>query len=235
MPTRILLADSQEILRHGIRCLLQADGAFDVVAETGDGRQAVQLAAELEPELVVMDTNLRHLSGVEATRKIHAAATKTRVLAMAAQSHRRAVGQMFQAGAAGYLSKDATVDELMRAIRTVAEGRPYLTDRVSDVIVEHYLRRDGAASNGHATPHLTPREREVLQLLAEGYAPRDIAGRLEISVKTIDTHRYQVMRKLKLRGVADLTRYAIREGITPLHAPPDMTPDTATAGEEPVG
>ncbi|MEX1017760.1 MAG: response regulator transcription factor [Phycisphaeraceae bacterium] len=216
MNTRLVLVEDHGMIREGLRVLLDAQPEMEVVGEAADGREAVKLAQRLKPDVVIMDVSLPQLNGIEATRQIIAASSRVKVLALADESTNRTVGEMFQAGASGYLLKSAPFEELIRALASIATGGTYLGDRVAEFVVQHYLRRDGNGNGaGHAA--LTPREREVLQLFAEGYAPREIAAQLQISVKTIDTHRHQIMKKCRFRGIADLTRYALREGLTSLH------------------
>jgi two-component system, NarL family, response regulator NreC len=215
MTTRIILADDHRIMRQGLRVLLDGQPGFTVVAEAENGRRAVELAAELRPEVVIMDVTMPELNGVEATRRIITQRPETRIIALSIHSDRRFVLQMFKAGAAGYLLKDCAFEELTRAIRSVLDGQAYLSPGIAGLVVGEFLRNltgEGAPS----FPSLTAREREVLQLMAEGKSTKEIAGRLKVSVKTVETHRRQVMEKLQLGSVAELTKYAIREGLTSL-------------------
>jgi DNA-binding NarL/FixJ family response regulator len=188
---------------------------MEVVAEAGDGRSAVRVAKEMQPEVVVMDVVLPDLNGIEATRKIVDQVPGVRVVALSMYSDKRFVGEMLRAGAHGYLLKDCAFEELARAIRTVAGGQSYLGSGVADVVVEDYVQHVGDEDKS-AFSVLTPREREVLQLLAEGRSTKEIASELCVSTKTIETHRQQTMKKLGMSSVAELTKYAIREGLTSL-------------------
>lgn len=213
---RLLLVDDQVMFREGIRALLEKAGDLVVVAEAGNGHDGVALTLEQKPDIVLMDVSLPMLNGIEATRLIKQERPSQPVMALSLHADRRMVGQMLKAGASGYVLKDSPLDELRRAIGVVASGGTYLSAAIADVVVSCFVR-GGEEEKAHGEG-LTPREREVLQLLAEGFVNRQIADRLQISVKTIDTHRYQIMRKLKFRGLADLTRYALREGISSLDA-----------------
>ena len=213
---RILLADDHRIVRQGLRSLLEAEADFEVVAEAENGRQAIEMAEELAPDVVVMDVGMPEMNGVEATRRVVVNNPQVKVVALSMHSDRRFVAEMLKAGAAGYLLKDGAFEELVGAIRTVAAGRTYLSPRIADVVVEGYLRNQAAPSEPTAYAKLSPREREVLQLLAEGKATKEAAAALHLSVKTVETHRRQIMEKLNLYSVAELTKYAIREGLTSL-------------------
>jgi two-component system response regulator NreC len=215
MGLRILLADDHRIMREGLRALLQEQPAMTVVGEAENGRKAVQLAKELTPDVVIMDVTMPEMNGIEATTQIKASLPGVRVIALSIHMDRRFVVQMFQAGATGYLLKDCAFEELARAIRTVSDGRIYLSPGIADVVVGEFLRRP-ASESGAGIPSLSGREREVLQLTAEGRSMKEIASALHVSVKTIETHRRQLMIKVGVNSVAELTKYAIREGLTPL-------------------
>ena len=215
MSIRIVLADDHHIVRDGLRSLLEEQDDMEVVAETDNGREAVALAAQLRPDVVVMDVGMPDLNGIEAARQVRGRAPGSRVVALSMHSDRRFVAGMLEAGASGYVIKDAAFEELARAIRAVHEGRTFLCPAVAGVIVEDYLGRRAATQPAPARL-LTPREREVLQLLAEGSSTKQTAARLGVSAKTIETHRSHIMEKLAIRSVAELTKYAIREGLTSL-------------------
>lgn len=228
---KVLLADDHRIVREGLKSLLNSQDDLEVIAEASDGRQAVEMARELNPDVVVMDVAMPLLNGIEATRQISGDGNGLKVVALSMHSDRRYVSEALKAGASGYVLKDGAFDELISAIRTVVAEKVYLSPRVAGVVVEDYVRRlparggDGGAHPGteeanHARrgafDALTPREREVLQLMAEGFATKEIAHRLHVSVKTVETHRRQIMEKLDMHSVAELTKYAIREGLTTL-------------------
>ncbi len=215
MKLRLLLADDHDIFREAVRCLLETRADMRVVGEARDGHEAVGVARSTAADVVLMDVAMPLLNGIEATRQIKEFKPSLPVLGLSLHADRQMVGQMLRAGAAGYVLKDSTVEELTQAIDTVARGGTYLSTPIAGVIVSYFVRGERDTSDS-AYEALTPREREVLQMLAEGYACREIADKLSISTKTIDTHRYQLMRKLKFRGLADLTRYALREGISSL-------------------
>lgn len=215
MTIRILLADDHTILRQGLRSLLSGQPGMSVVGEAENGRQAVQLARELKPDLAIMDVSMPDLNGIDATAQIRALDPPVRVIALSMYSDRRFVQQMFKSGAAGYLLKDCAAEELARAVRTVMDGQAYLSPAIAGVVVGEFLR--GLTAEGTpGFPALTSREREVLQLIAEGRSTKEVASRLSVSVKTVETHRRQIMEKLQVNSVADLTKYAIREGLTSL-------------------
>ncbi len=223
MSHRILLADDHELVRGGFRALIQSDSDLAVVGEVGDGREAVRAARELQAALVVMDVEMPNLNGIEAARQITAEVDGTKVLCLSMHSSPSLVKAAFEAGAAGYLLKDSAPEELVRAIRTVLAGRTYLSPALADAMAE--ALRAGPGAQGSAFTRLTGREREVLQLLAEGCSTADIASRLHMSTKTVYTHREQIMDKLDIRSVAGLTRYAIREGLTGVELPDPPTSD----------
>jgi DNA-binding NarL/FixJ family response regulator len=221
---KVLIADDHRIVREGLRSLLEDQPDLEVVAEADNGRQALEMAAEHEPDVVVMDVAMPQLNGIEATRRLMNDQPNTKVVALSMHSDRRYVAEALKAGAAGYLLKDGAFDELVTAIRAVVANKVYLSPRVAGVVVDDYVRRlpadEGGRTSGreesNAFHKLTVREREVLQLMAEGFATKEIATRLHVSVKTVETHRRQLMEKLQLYSVAEVTKYAIREGLTSL-------------------
>jgi DNA-binding NarL/FixJ family response regulator len=212
--TRILIADDHKIFREGLRTLLASQSGVEVVGEADNGRRTVAMASELSPDVVIMDVAMPELNGVDATRQIVSECSSTKVLALSMHADRRFVTRMLTAGAHGYLLKDCAFEELTLAIQTVISDDVYLSPGVAGVVVRAMQSRGG--ETGTQAPELTPREREVLQLVAEGCTTREIAHRLHVSVKTIETHRKQIMDKLELRSVAELTKYAVREGLTSL-------------------
>jgi DNA-binding NarL/FixJ family response regulator len=210
---RILIADDHRIVREGLRSLLESQPDMKVVGEADNGRTAVEMAKELAPDIVVMDIGMPDLNGIEATRQVVNAQLPTKVIALSMHADRRFMSEMLKAGASGYLLKDGAFDELTVAIRSVAANKVYLSPRIADVVVEDYVRHLPKAEPS-AFAALTPREREVLQLLAEGKATKQVAAVLHVSTKTVETHRRQLMEKLDLHSVAELTKYARREGLT---------------------
>jgi len=214
MNLRIILADDHAIFREGLRALLQDQPHMEVLAEAEDGREAVRLARELKPDLVVMDVTMPGLNGVDATHQITSASPKIKVIALSMHADQRRVAEMLAAGASGYLLKNSAFEELLQAIQAVVEHGNYFSPPVIGPIVRDYLKLSSREQPSGSS--LTPREREVLQLLAEGNSSKEAAFLLHLNVKTVDTHRQRIMKKLDLHNLADLTKYAIREGLTSL-------------------
>jgi len=215
MSIRIVLADDHRITREGLLSMLNNEDGMDVVGEAENGREAVTLAQELLPDLVIMDVTMPDLNGIEATRMITSGAGEIDVIALSMYSDKQFVQGMIQAGASGYLLKDCAFEELLNAIRVVVSGNTYLSPAIAGIVVKDYL--DKLSTDGSsASSILTTREREVLQLIAEGMSTKKIASHLGISIKTIETHRRQIMGKLGIFSIAELTKYAIREGLTSL-------------------
>jgi DNA-binding NarL/FixJ family response regulator len=215
MKIKIILADDHKIVREALKNLLAQDSAFDIVGEADNGWAAVELTRKLSPDLVIMDVGMPDLNGIEATRKILAQSPEVNVLALSMHSDKKFVTQMFKAGAKGYILKDCAFEELLRAIRTVLVNRIYISPGIAGVVIEDFIKQPSWAVPCAFTI-LTQREREVLQALAEGKSTKETAYFLNVSIKTIETHRQQIMNKLNIHSVAELTKYAIREGITPL-------------------
>ncbi len=213
MTIRILLADDHELFLAGIRTVLEQETDMEVIAEAKDGRAAIETALEEKPDMVVMDVNMPSLNGIEATRQIVAKLPNVKVLCLSMHHERRLVLAVLNAGASAYVVKESALNELIDAIRNVVRGRTYLSPAIAGTVIEAYK---AARSTEEAAPFdvLTDREREVLQLIAEGCTTRKIADRLNVSGKTVSTHREHIMRKLNLHSVAEMTKYAIREGIT---------------------
>ena len=215
MSVKILLADDHKITRQGLRSLLEKEPDMEVVAEAEEGRTAVRLVRELLPDVVVMDVSMPDLNGMEATRQIVAEHPNVKVIALSIHSDNLFVSEMLKSGASGYLLKDCAFEELARAIHVVVDGKTYLSPAVSGVVVDDYLHRL-ARTESPSSEVLTDREREVLQLIAEGKSTKQVALKLHISVKTVETHRRQIMSKLNIHTIAELTKYAIRKGLTSL-------------------
>jgi DNA-binding NarL/FixJ family response regulator len=211
-PTTVLLADDHSMLRAGLKVLLETQAGAQVIGEASDGRTAVKLAAQLSPDIVVMDINMPDLNGIEATRQIRANGKGPKVIALTAFAPSHFTTEMLKAGASGYVLKTSAFQELGDALDAVRAGKIYL----SPAVANEAMTNDG--SNGHASQNvfsrLSGREREVLQLLAEGKSTKEVANHLDVSVKTAETHRRNLMEKLGLHSIAELTKYAIREGIT---------------------
>jgi DNA-binding NarL/FixJ family response regulator len=218
-PTRVLLAEDHTLVRAGIRALLQNLTGIQVVAEASDGREALRLIKTYQPNVVLMDIAMAGLNGLEATARVTKEFPTVRVIILSMHSNEEYVAQALRAGAAGYLLKDAVAAELELAVTAVARGKTYLSPAVSKHVIADYLRRagGGATGGGGEAPStsalLTPRQREILQLIAEGHSTKEIASILHLSVKTVETHRTQLMARLDVHDVAGLVRYAIRIGL----------------------
>ncbi|KAF0215127.1 MAG: LuxR family transcriptional [Geobacteraceae bacterium] len=212
MGIKVLIADDHAIVREGMKSLLGKDSHIDVVAEANNGREAVQRAKEHLPDLVLMDMNMPEMNGFEATRRIITETPEARVLIYSVHADMRFVFEAMRAGAKGYLLGGCNAEELIHATRTCAANRLYISEEINAVIVKDYMRQSSESLYSPCSL-LTSREREVLQLIAEGMNTKEIAFSLEVSIKTIETYRKQIMKKLKLRSVAELTKCAIREGL----------------------
>ncbi len=200
--------------------LLKAHGTDIEILEADDGRTAVRMAATEAPDVVVMDLSMPELNGIDATRQIVAANPKVKVVALSAHTDRRRIAEVFKAGASAYLPKDAAFEELAAAVRAVIANQVYLSRQIADTLIDDQLRppasTEALPAGTGVYDKLTPREREVLQLIAEGKATKEVAALLRVSVKTAETHRRSIMEKLSLDSVAELTKYALREGLTSL-------------------
>ncbi len=215
MSIRIILADDHRIMREGLAAMLREEPDFEIVAHAGDGSELVRLSRELQPDIVITDVSMPALNGIEAIRRILDDAPRVKLLCLSVHDERPLVAAVMDAGAAGYLLKDCAFEELLRAVRTVLANQVYISPGIAGVLVQDYRDR-GAGAQKSAFSELTAREREVVQLIAEGHSTKEIAGRLHLSAKTVGTHREHIMAKLGVSGTAELTRYAIREGLASL-------------------
>ncbi len=212
MSITILLADDHHVVRQGLRALLEKEKDFSVVGEADNGRDAVEMAVEVKPDVVLLDVAMPDLNGFEAARQIRSRLPKAKVIALSAYEGSSYVLGMIKAGAAGYILKDVAFKEVSDAIRMVAAGEFYLSQKVAGTVVDGFLQR-GLREGPSTTALLTEREREVLQLLAEGHNTKEIAEKLFVSVKTVEVHRWKLMKKLGLKNLAELVKFAIREGL----------------------
>jgi DNA-binding NarL/FixJ family response regulator len=215
MTIRIVIADDHKIVRNGLRSLIEKELDIEVIAEADNGRSVVRIAMELAPEVVIMDIAMPDLNGIEATRQIINALPRTKVIALSMHADKRYVMEMLKAGASGYILKDNAYEELASAIRTAMRNRTYLSPQVAETVIGDYVKL-AMTANDSAFSLLSAREREVLQLFAEGKSTAQIAESLYLSVKTVETYRQHIMEKLNIRSIAELTKYAIREGLTSL-------------------
>jgi DNA-binding NarL/FixJ family response regulator len=217
MPTRILLVDDHAMIRQGLCSLLEKQPDIEVVGSVEDGRKAVDIARELAPDLVIMDISMPNLNGIDATRKIIGEMGDVKVIALSIHSSRHFVAEMLKAGASGYILKECLFDELVEAIKTILNGGTYLSPKITGVVIDDYVKRLSTRYQPEG-PVLTEREREVLQFLSEGKSTKQIAVQLHVSTKTIESNRRNIMDKLGINSVAELTKYAVREGLTPLES-----------------
>ena len=216
MTIRILIADDHKIVSAGLKALLEAQPDMKIVAQAANGREAVKFAHQQKPDMVIMDVAMPDLNGLEAVRQILSANPRIKVIALSMHSDRRYVTGMLSAGASGYILKHCAFEELVQAIHTVLANQVYLSPAIAGIVVKELTQSKTSRRRQPASQELTPREREVLQLIAEGHSAREIAERIHLSVKTIETHRRQMMEKLEIHSIADLTKFAIREGLTSL-------------------
>ena len=212
---KIVLADDHKILREGICSLVKGYPDMEVIGEAADGRTVLKLVKDLSPDIVIMDITMPDLNGIDATRRITAEHPNVKVIALSMHYDKQFVSEIFKAGASGYLLKDCAFDELEHAIRIVIENKTYINPQIASLVVESLVNQSSAVNTGtQSFSLLTEREREVLQMIADGNSTKQIASLLKVSAKTIESHRRQVMGKLNIRNVAELTKFAIREGIT---------------------
>jgi DNA-binding NarL/FixJ family response regulator len=215
MSVKILLADDHQIMRDGLRSLIEKQPGMEVVAEAENGRTAIKLTRKVKPDVIVMDINMPDLNGIDATRQIVGEFPGTKVVAFSMHADQQFVAGALKAGVSGYLQKDSAFEELARAIRTVVANQTYLSSKIAGGVVKDYVDKL-AVEEAMSPAALTAREREVVQLYAEGRTTRQIAERLNISVKTAETHRRKIMAKLDIQSIAELTKFAIREGLITL-------------------
>jgi two-component system response regulator NreC len=213
---RLLVADDHKIFRQGIKKLLEEQNDLQVVGEAADGREAVKKAEELKPDLVLMDVAMADLNGLQATRLIKKSLPDAKVLMLTMHKNEEYVLQSFQAGASGYVLKEGAVEELVTAIHSVYGNKSFLSPTISKTVVDAYLRKMETGKMETPFDLLTDREREVLQMIAEGYTNREVAKSLYISVKTVEAHRAHIMQKLDIHEVAKLVKYAIQKGLVDL-------------------
>jgi len=210
-PVRVLLADDHALVRAGIRALLEGLEEVVVVAEAGNGGEVLELARKHRPDIVLLDISMPGIGGLEASAQLKQELPEVRVVMLSMHANEEYVLQALRAGAVGYMLKDSATAELELALQAVMQGETYLSPPISKQVVEGYVQRVGAEQP--AADHLTPRQRQVLQLIAEGLSTKEIAYRLELSVKTVETHRAQLMERLQIRDIAGLVKYAIRNGL----------------------
>jgi len=215
MSIKVMLVDDHRILREGLKALLKNSPDIEVVAEASDGREAIERASEARPEVIVMDLVMPVLNGIEATQRILAELPSTNVLILSSSQERANVTAALKAGAKGYLGKECVIAELEKGIRAVATGKSYLDPRITDLLINMYTQKNTQDALGNFVV-LSKREQDVLRHTADGRNTKDIAFTLNISVKTVETHRLNIMKKLNVNSIAALTKYAVREGLTSL-------------------
>lgn len=213
MTVKIMLADDHAIVRQGLKSLLTEEEGFEVVAEAKNGKEAVKIACELMPDIIVMDVGMPELNGIEATRRIAKDCPRVKIIALSMHYDKKFVSGMLLAGASGYLLKDSIYEDLVNAIRAVLRGDGFLSPKIANVVIEGFSRGHVDQKEEKAQA-LTSREREVLQLIAEGLSSKEIAGKLCISLNTVEKHRKNIMEKLEIHNIVELTKYAIRHGLT---------------------
>lgn len=213
MSIKVIIADDHKIMRDGLKSMLEKQRDIEIIAEASDGRTSVELAIKLKPDVIIMDVAMPDMNGIEATRQIIEKSPKIKVIALSMHSDKQFILEMLNAGASGYLLKDCAFHELINAIHSVASNRSYLSPEIADVMIKefkHVISKESLS----VFSLLTSRERQVLQLIAEGKTTKEIAYTLKVSSKTIETYRQQIMYKLDIHSIAGLTKYAVREGLT---------------------
>lgn len=216
MSIRVLLADDHKIMRDGLKALLEKAEDIDVIDEAADGSESVRKALEERPDVIVMDLTMPGMSGIEATRRIVEADPDARILALSMLQDRGCVVESLKAGAKGYLIKNCAAEELLIAIRALAAGGSYLCAKITDLVIRDYALANTDNPSSGSSSELSNRELEVLRLIAEGKSTKEIAYMLNVSVKTIDVQRSSIMKKLNLHSIAALTKYAVRNGLSPI-------------------
>jgi DNA-binding NarL/FixJ family response regulator len=215
MSVKVIIADDHKIMRDGLRSLLAQQKGIDIIGEAEDGRKAVKLALKLKPDIIIMDLSMPKLNGIDAISEISSSAPEVKSLALSMHKDKRFISRALKEGASGYVLKDCAFEELNVAIKTVLSGQIYLSPQLTNIVIGDYVNHL-SQDNSSAIASLTAREREILQLLAEGNSVKEIAGILNLSAKTIETHRSHLMDKLNAKSIAELTKIAIREGLTSL-------------------
>jgi DNA-binding NarL/FixJ family response regulator len=211
---RILLADDHDVVRRGLKALLQEQSGWEICGEALTGREAVDLTRGMQPDIAIVDLMMPDLNGLEATRQIRKVSERTQVLIFTMHHNDSLIHEVLAAGARGYLLKTDAERHIVNAVETLLRHQPYFSAQVSEAVLEGFLRSGRQATDGAAVPRLTPREREVIQLLAEGHRNKKIAQMLGISIKTVETHRTTLMRKIGVNSIVDLVRYAVRNHLT---------------------
>jgi DNA-binding NarL/FixJ family response regulator len=219
-PLRILVADDHEIVRRGLVSLLKAHPGWEVCAEAEDGRQAVEKAKELRPDVVILDIGMPNLNGLEATRQMLRDNPQSKILILTITDADEIVRAVLDAGARGFVLKSDAVRDLLAAVEALVSNKTFFTSRVAEMVLGGYLGRNTPTEGEVALPNLTPREREIVQLLAEGMSTKEVASHLNLSVKTAETHRSNIMRKLNLHSVSGLVLYAVRNNMVQVAIPP---------------
>jgi len=216
MSIKILLVEDHTLVRSGIRSLLEKSKEVEVVGDVGDGRAAIAACRELHPDVVLTDVEMASLNGIETARQIHAAMPEVKIIMLSMHGDPQYVFESLKAGASGYILKDAAFTELLAGIESVMADRRYLSPPLTELLMDDYVRRANGQSTATELDKLSAREREILQLVAEGRSSAQVANMVHISVRTVDTHRYNVMQKLGIHSIAGLTKFAIAHGLTSL-------------------
>ena len=220
MSIRVLIADDHAVVRDGLRLLLERDGDIEVVDDATDGRQATRKVQKLKPDVVVMDITMPELNGIDATQQIHETCPDTRVIILSVHAQAKTISRALQAGAMGYLLKESAGKEVVDAVRTVYAGRRYLSHQISETVIDDYVKGSQTALEDGPLESLSPREREILQLVLEGKSSAQIAEILFLSVKSVETYRSRIRKKLDVKNHLDLLKFAVKHNLTTLDTPP---------------